>query len=226
MALANPLMNPCLVQGLKCIVFDCDGVLIDSFDANMRYYGMIKKKLGLPPLTRAEEVFVHTRTHKDAIRHIVPDELFKKAWEAVQSIDSTSMLQYLRRSEGIRQFLWWLRDTGFKLAINTSRTDTMDLILHEMDLEGFFFPVITSGKVCVPKPHPEGLYTIMQTLDVGPRELAYIGDSHVDEKTARSAGVRFWAYRDAGLDAQVHIESFWDIKAAMQRCYKGRVLAF
>ena len=57
MAIANELMNPCFLQGLKCIIFDCDGVLIDSFDANMRYYSRIKEQLGLSPLTeeRSEE---------------------------------------------------------------------------------------------------------------------------------------------------------------------------
>ena len=138
-----------------------------------------------------------------------------------RGFDSSSLHQYLKRSEGIREFLWWLRDAGFGLAVNTSRADTMDMILSMMDLEGFFHPVITSAKVCVPKPHPEGLYMIMRDHGVQPHEVAYIGDSIVDERTARAAGVRFWAYRDQCLSAQVYIEDFWSIKAAMQRHYKG-----
>lgn len=221
MALANPLMNLRLVEGLECIVFDCDGVLIDSLEANIQYYGSIKKQLGLPPLTKSEIHFVHTRTHKDAINHIAPGPLFDKAWKVVKKYDSTSFAQYLTRSEGVRDFLGWLRGAGFKLAINTSRTDTIDFILNLMDLEGFFYPVITSGKVRTPKPHPEGLHIIMQAHELKPEQVAYIGDSHVDEKTAQAAGVRFWAYRDQALRADIHIESFWDIKAAMQQCYKG-----
>ncbi len=226
MVLANELMHPCLVEGLKCVVFDCDGVLIDSFDANMRYYGIIKEQLGLPPLTDDEKEYVHTHTHKDAIKYIAPGELFKKAWGIIGEIDSTSMMQYLKRSEGVREFLWWLRDAGFKLAVNTSRTDTMDLILREMDLEGFFNPVITSEKVVTPKPHPEGMFKILQAHNLQPDEVAYIGDSRVDEKTAQASGVRFWAYKDAKLEADVHIESFWDIKAAMQRSYKGSICTY
>lgn len=226
MAIANELMNPCLVEGLKCVVFDCDGVLIDSYDANMKYYGLIKEKLGLPPLTDDEKHYVHTRTHKDAIRYIAPKGYFKKAWAAIGEIDSTSMMHHLKRSDGIREFLWWLRSAGFLLAVNTSRTDTMDQILKYMDLEGFFFPVITSAKVREPKPHPEGMFKIMSKLQVAPHEIAYVGDSHVDEKTAKASGVRFWAYKDQTLDAEVHIEDFWSIKAVMQRCYKGYGQAF
>lgn len=225
MALANHMMNYGLLEGLKTIVFDCDGVLIDSYPANMVYYGNIKKQLGLPPMTEDEKYFVHTRTHKEAIKHIVPEERFDEAWEIVKNFDSSSLQQYLTRSEGVREFLWWLRDAGFNLAVNTSRTDTMDMILSMMDLEGFFHPVITSAKVCVPKPHPEGLYMIMRDHCVEPHEVAYIGDSVVDQRTARAAGVRFWAYKDMGMAADVHIEDFWSIKAVMQQCYKsnGRV---
>lgn len=226
MALANPLMNKRLVSGLKAIIFDCDGVLIDSYRANMHYYGMIREKLGLVPMTDAERVFVHTRTHKASIEHIVPSDRLAEAWEIIHAFDSTTLLPFLKRSEGVREFLWWLRDAGFKLAINTSRTDTMGFILKEMDLEGFFFPVMTSGKVTTPKPHPEGVHTILKAHELSPDEVAYIGDSMVDQITARRAGVRFWAYRDQRLDAEVHIEDFWQIKALMQQCYKGCVCPY
>lgn len=221
MALANPLMDSRLVEGVKCVVFDCDGVLIDSIEANNQYYNSVKTQLGLTPLTREELHYVHIHTHQDAIAHIVPDELLDKAWEVVKQFDSTTFAQYITRSEGIREYLSWLRSAGFKMAVNTSRGDTIDFILKTMDLEGFFYPVITSAKVRAPKPHPEGMFMIMGEHDLKPSEIAYIGDSIVDEKTAKASGVRFWAYRDQALDAQVHIENFWDIKAAMQRCYKG-----
>ncbi|BDQ36038.1 haloacid dehalogenase [Pseudodesulfovibrio nedwellii] len=226
MALANEIMNPDILGGLKTIVFDCDGVLIDSYEANMHYYGTIRKELGLPPLSDEEKYYVHTRTHKEAVTRIVPEDLFDEAWKLVKAFDSSSLHQYLKRSDGVREFLWWLRDAGFGLAVNTSRGDTMDGILTMMDLEGFFYPVMTSDKVCVPKPHPEGIFTIMREHSVQPHEVAYIGDSIVDEKTARAAGVRFWAYKDANMTAEVHIDDFWAIKAAMQRCYKGRRQSF
>ena len=226
MAIANTLMHPDLLRDIKCVVFDCDGVLIDSYEANMVYYGMIKEKLGLPPLTDDEKSFVHANTHKHAIEYISPEGRFDDAWEVVRDVDSTSLMHYLKRSDGVREFLWWLRDAGFMLAVNTSRTDTMDAILQYMDLEGFFFPVITSTKVAKPKPHPEGMFMIMNALGVEAREIAYIGDTYVDESTAKNSGVRFWAYGDQTLDAEVHINDFWTIKAAMQHHYKGCGQAF
>lgn len=226
MAIANPIMNPRLLTGLKTIVFDNDGVIVDSYEANRHYYGMIREELDLPPLTDAEMHFVHTHTHGEAIRHIVPAEKFEQAMEIGENYDVANLKPYYKRSEGLRRFLAFLRSAGFNLAINTSRGDSMYMLIDHLDLENFFHPIITSNKVCVPKPHPEGLHTIMREHGVRPDEVAYIGDSYVDEKCAIAAGVRFWAYKDQALNAEVHIENFLDIKAAMQQCYKGRVLAY
>lgn len=226
MALANSIMNPRLLEGLKTIVFDNDGVLVDSYEANMVYYGTIREKLDLPPMTEAERVFVHTHTHNEAVRHIVPAEVVDEAFEIGSNIDQSLLHPYLKRPEGLREFLWWLRDAGFNLAINTSRGESMEMILDLLDLRGFFYPVVTSIKVTVPKPHPEGMHIIMREHSVQPHEVAYIGDSAVDERCAQAAGVRFWAYKDQALNAEVHIDSFWDIKAAMQQSYKGSILTF
>jgi phosphoglycolate phosphatase-like HAD superfamily hydrolase len=226
MALANPIMNPRLLEGLRTIVFDNDGVIVDSYEANMVYYGTIRTELGMPPMTEAERVYVHTRTHNEAVRHIVPADKLDRAFEIGRNFDASLLHPYLKRSEGLGEFLWWLRDAGFNLAINTSRGTSMEMILDLLDLRGFFHPVVTSDKVSVPKPHPEGLNWIMRDHGVRPDEVAYIGDSIVDERAAVASGVRFWAYGNPSLNAAVHISSFWDIKSAMQGCYKGRVLTY
>jgi len=226
MAIANHMMNSRLLTGLKTIVFDNDGVIVDSYEANMHYYSMIKEKLGLLPMTESEKYFVHTRTHNEAVRYIVPADKFEQAMEIGQAYSVDNLKPYYKRSEGLRRFLAFLRSAGFNLAINTSRGESMFMLIDYLDLDNFFHPVITSTKVCVPKPHPEGLHIIMREHGVRPDEVAYVGDSSVDEKCAMAAGVRFWAYRDQSLNAEVHIENFLDIKAAMQRCYKGRVLAY
>lgn len=226
MALANPIMNPRPLEGLRTIVFDNDGVLVDSYEANMVYYGVIREELGLPPMTEAERVYVHSRTHNEAVRHIVPADKQDRALEIGRNFDATLLHPYLKRTDGLGEFLWWLRDAGFNLAINTSRGESMEMLLDLLDLRGFFHPVVTSDKVSVPKPHPEGLHWIMRDHGVRPDEVAYIGDSIVDERAARAAGVRFWAFRNPPLNAAVHIDNFWDIKAALQGVYKGRALTY
>jgi len=51
--------------------------------------------------------------------------------------------------------------------------------------------VVTSLDVERPKPHPDSLLKILAQFKAAPRQSLYVGDSEVDEKTARAAGVPF-----------------------------------
>ena len=43
------------------------------------------------------------------------------------------------------------------------------------------------------------------------RSHIYIGDSHIDQEHASSAGMRFIAFKNATLDADYHVTSFMEI---------------
>ncbi len=55
------------------------------------------------------------------------------------------------------------------------------------------------------KPDPEGVGKILQALNVRPEATLYIGDSEVDMGTARSAGVKFIAYKSSAMPADAVI---------------------
>ena len=55
---------------IKCVIYDCDGVLFDSFDANRRLYNAIAKGGGRPPLNDDELKYCHTHTVFESIAHI------------------------------------------------------------------------------------------------------------------------------------------------------------
>ena len=64
-----------------------------------------------------------------------------------------------------------------------------------------FFDAVQGQKTNVPKkPAPDGVYAIMERLDVSPEETIYVGDSWVDIETGRAAGNFavgvLWGFRD------------------------------
>lgn len=56
------------------------------------------------------------------------------------------------------------------------------------------------------KPDPDGVHKILQTLNVAPEAVLYIGDSEIDMGTARSAGVKFIAYKNSTVTADAVID--------------------
>ncbi|WP_027174883.1 HAD family hydrolase [Desulfovibrio aminophilus] len=221
MIIVNDLMRPEVLAGIRGFIFDCDGVLIDSFAANVWYYNRFRAHFGLPPMSPEEERYTHTRNTFDSFRHILPPERYEEAMRMRETFDYRLVLPHVRREPGVRGLLLWLRSRGFRLAVNTSRADTMDHILSHADLTGFFRPVVTALTEPRPKPASDGVLRILSDWRCPREEVVFIGDSVVDERTARAAGVRFWSYGDERLDAEVMIPDFFTFLRNLRRAYAG-----
>lgn len=221
MIITNDLMDSESFKNITTVVFDCDGVLIDSAQANRTYYNLMLDHINLPPMTEAQAAYCHCHTVGESIAHITPAERMPEVIAFQRAFNYGTLLPHITRMDGLVEFLWWLRDAGFKLAINTSRKDSMDELLQVMDLEGYFFPIVTSANVQQPKPHPEALYQIMSTLNVSGDEMVFVGDSIVDQGCAHGANVRFWAYNNQELKADLHITDYWTLHRCMKKAYSN-----
>ena len=193
---------------IRGIIFDCDGVILNSYKANMRYFNMFKESFGLPPMDDGEERFVHAASVFESLRHILPEQDWDEVLACREKIKYTDIIPHLEPMPGLYETLDWLKEQGYLLGINTNRTDTMELVNERFGLLRYFDPIINSTKVSHPKPHPEGVYKILKAWDVSPGDVVYIGDTHVDQATSHHAGVRFWAFDDNFLDADLHVRNF------------------
>lgn len=201
---------------LRGLIFDCDGVLLDSRASNISYYNIYRKKLGLPPMNEQEEDYVHMHAVKESMRFITPPELAHRIEEVRAQLDYTEVLPSLVMEPGLVEVLRFLKERGVLLAVNTNRTTTMHLVIDHFGLDGFFDPVVTAGTVQNPKPHPESLYKILGVWGLPREELAFLGDSSVDESTAHAADVPFWAYKNQALKAEHHVPGFAELLAALR----------
>jgi len=216
MAQSRLLAEADSVSRVKGVIFDCDGVLVDSMDANRMYYNLIRAKLGMLPMTPQEEEFVHAHAVIASIAHIVPVERLGEADAARREIDYSQMMACTYLQEGLLQFLDVLCDLGIRLAVNTNRTDSMHELLETFGLTRYFDPVITVKDVSHPKPNPEGMHKILRAWGVSRFEVVYIGDTIVDEQTARAAGVPFFAYKNPKLATLRHVASFDALRGLFQ----------
>jgi phosphoglycolate phosphatase len=212
-------LDVAFLRGVRGFIFDCDGVLIDSLVANVAYYNSFRTRFGLPPMSPADEQYTHTQNVFDSLRRIVPQEHYETAMEYRKQVDYRSILPYLRREPGVRRLLAWLKAAGFALGVNTNRTDTTDMVFDTVELVGFFDPVMTAGIAPKPKPDPRGMFAILDAWGLSAAEVVFVGDSGVDEMTAKNSGVPFWAYKNPGLDAALHVPDFATLLRAFGRAW-------
>jgi phosphoglycolate phosphatase len=104
-----------------------------------------------------------------------------------------------------------LKEKGILRAINTNRTTSMKYIMERFNLWPYFEMVVTALDVKNPKPHPESIEKIVRELNLSKEEAVFIGDSDVDQQTAKSSGIKFIAYKNRNIQNDAYIEDHLDV---------------
>ena len=200
------------MSALKLVVFDCDGVMFDSINANKAYYNDILAHFGHPPMDEEELGYVHVQHVADSIRFIFrkyPEDL-AAADSYRRSLDYSPYLKFMRMEPDLPEFLEFLRP-AYRTAISTNRSTTMAAVLEIFDLARYFDKVVTALDVANSKPHPEALQQIFAHFGLTAAEAIYIGDSQVDREHSQAVGMRMIAFKNPTLPAEFHVTSFMEI---------------
>ena len=185
-------------RDIKAVIYDCDGVMFDSFEANLAFYLQVIKHFGRPPLDRGDTEtmrVLHTYCNRDVLAYLFAgDGRLAEVRAYSATIDYRKLFPLMLMEEGLRETLDALRGR-VELAVCTNRASSMDLLLESFGLDRYYSCVMTAGRVTNPKPHPEPLLKVLEHYGIEARQALFIGDSEVDRQAADAAGVPFVAYR-------------------------------
>lgn len=197
-------------RGLRGLIFDVDGVLLDSIEANRFFYNKLLAGLGLPPMTVEQENYAFMATVQAAMTKMTPPEMYSRLPEYITTgVDYVAeVLPRIKLMPGVREFIWTAHDLGLFLAIDTNRTNFgIERVLDFFSLPTYIKPVISSS-IAEPKPSPQGPLLICEDWKVQPEQALFIGDSEDDRKAAMGAGTRFAAFGDKGLAGDIRAPDF------------------
>ncbi len=192
----------------EALVFDCDGVLFDSKDANVRFYNHILAAIGCPLVRPDQQDYIHMHPVNESLRYLLPSNReLREALDYCHGIDFSAFNSYLRCEPGLVDLLGMAK-AKYSIALATNRTVSTHEVLAHFNLDQYFDLVVSASDVNFPKPHPETMERILSTFGVTPEQVLYVGDSAVDEALAHATGVYFVAYKNRKLDAHMHIDHF------------------
>jgi len=166
----------------KVIVFDLDGVIVDSVDI---MYELTQGEF--PDVTREEHknLFkenIHDALKKTNLRRIEETPEHKAERHTIHSQNKLNVLLY----PGVKEMLAKLAEENI-LTLNTSSSDEMTLrLLEKQGIEKFFSFVATSD---VHKSKIEKFKMIAEKFEKEPTELLFVTDTVGDVKEAAHAGV-------------------------------------
>ncbi len=199
-------------SSLKIAIFDCDGVLFNSLEANRAYYNDIAVKSGREPLTREELTYCHMHTADESIRYLFrkAKDSMERAFRIAEELDYSDYLKFMTIEPGMVEVVSGLRNR-IRTAISTNRSTTMPRLVDIYGLDRLFHQIVSALDVERPKPDPEGVFKILEREGLDSRNAIYIGDSMVDQVTASNAEMKFIAYKNSDLKADFYADNFYEI---------------
>lgn len=184
---------------MKAVIFDMDGVLVDSqpyhFKADietMSEYGVVKDQ-------KFYEKFAGTLTSdrmrilKDLFKLDIPvEEMVKKREDMILEIMAR---EDIKPVSGIPEFLKSIKNRGLKTAVaSSSGYDLIGLILSRLGISEYFDSITSGNDVKRGKPDPDVFLLAAERIGVNPRDCFVVEDSENGVKAAKSAGMKALGY--------------------------------
>lgn len=203
---------------MKAVVFDMDGTILHTLPDLAVAANAALDAMGYPRRTYGEiEAFMGNgaqRLIECCVPDGTPDSLKKRTFEVWRSIYLQSGYTNTAPFPGIVEAIRQLRAASVKTAVLSNKFDAGVQALNQRFFPGLFDAARGEVPPTPRKPDPTSLLQMIHELGVSPREAAYVGDTRVDVRTARAAGVFMagvsWGYDHANplpideLDAYLH----------------------
>lgn len=199
---------------IKAAIFDLDGTLaFTAADLLKAINYMLKERFDFLPHTMEEmmtavnfcerdyvEAMVKLGFAKAGKTDFVPDaELIDRCVGVYTEYYGEHYCDETCVYPGLTEAVDQMKRSGLRLAVDTNKkAEHAEEIVRRL-LPGRFEIVVGDGAVAS-KPNPEGALKIAERFGLAPSEILFIGDSDVDIRTAKNAGMTAvgvsWGYRD------------------------------
>ncbi len=175
------------------VIFDLDGVLVDSFRAHLRSWLDLGKEYGA---RMTEDIFPSTfgRTSFEIIQELwgpgLSGEKLSEMYRRKEILFRERLLLDVSPKDGTVELIDSLEEAGFLLAVGSSAPPAnVMLSLERIGRLQSFKAVVTGADVTAGKPHPEVFLTAAERVGVKPGNCAVIEDSTAGIQAALSAGM-------------------------------------
>lgn len=189
---------------LSAVIFDMDGVLVDSEPHHHAFESALFARLGITVSDAQRRGFVGLAgdVFWERLREIGG---LHQSTPALLALDRTERLAYfaalnhLEPISGVRPLLEELRSRGIPRAVASSSSPALiSLMIDRLGLKTFFTHLVSGEQVARGKPRPDIFLHTAQLLDIPPAQCLVIEDSANGATAARAAGMYCLGFRNSG----------------------------
>lgn len=192
---------------MKACIFDLDGTLTNTLESMTYSVNLTLKEMGLSQITKDQcGMFVGNgaRVLIEESLKVSGDPKASRIEEGMKiygRIFDQNCTYHVTPYEGIPEMLKALKDRGIHLAVLSNKPDRQTVkVVKEIFGDNIFDYAQGQKDGIRRKPAPDGVWYLMEQMQVSKEECLYIGDSEVDAATGKNAGLKtigvLWGFRD------------------------------
>lgn len=208
----------------KGVIFDLDGVLVDSSEFHFQAWQIWAKRHGT---TMTYEFFRETfgMVNDNIIPHLIPRKLTKEELKALSDEKEAIFREVakgkIKPLKGAVELVRALQAAGYKLAIGSSTPrKNIEVVLESIGLDDAFEVRVAAEDVTKGKPEPEVFLKAASWLGVPPRKCVVIEDAVAGVEAAKRGGMKAIAVttthpRERLEHADIVVDSIADVTVEM-----------
>lgn len=188
----------------KLVIFDLDGVMIDSRELHYDALNEALRKVGEEfVITREEHLSTYDglNTTKKlkmlAEQKGLPVEKFDQIWQDKQKA-TFELIPNAPKNMSIQYIVTQLKRRGWKVAVaSNSIRETVRIALNSLGILDQVDYYVSNEDVFKPKPFPEMYWNCMIKLGALPKDTIIVEDSHIGRQGALDSGAHLYPVADA-----------------------------
>jgi len=176
------------------VIFDMDGVLVDSYNAHFRSWQTVAASRGRN-MTQQEFDATFGRTSREIIAALWPTSVSSEAEIARLDAEKEAAFRHILAAEfppmpGVGELLESLHAAGFALAVGSSGPpENVDLVLDRLGNRGLFGSIVHGMDVTRGKPDPQVFLLAAHRLGIPAKRCAVVEDAPLGIDAAKAAGM-------------------------------------
>lgn len=201
---------------IKAVIFDMDGLMIDSERVTFEGYQHVLAKENL---TMSEEKYktllgkpvkaVHDLFKEDYGPQYDVDQIIKDVHAYIAKRFETEGVPL---KPGLVELLKYLKENNYKTIIATSsHRNRVDLIVKQAQIDQYFDDSICGDEVTKGKPNPEVFLKACQKLQVSPQDALVLEDSESGINAAYNAEVKVIGIPDMKYPEEKYVKMTYKI---------------
>jgi HAD superfamily hydrolase (TIGR01509 family) len=188
---------------IRAVLFDLDGVVIDSYEAWFHQFQQALRHFGHSPVSEHEFRKHWGQSTEDDVRIFMPGRTVGEVKQYFYD-HYDEYVQYLSIEPNADRILHLVKELHLRIGcVTNSHRPIVEETLRHFRLCGYFETVVTADDARMPKPSPAMILHACQNLKTRPESTIFLGDTATDAAAAMSAGCMFVGYR---IDGEIRVD--------------------